>query len=240
MRDGHVPRAAALADAGSGGGLTAAERQVVAYVTGTDTVVRDAVPGPLQMRTTMTCLFASPHPGDQAFVMLFDQTIADYRLFNYILDIVPRVPPGLGYAALPLIRPQTAEAAIRFDIGCNHHVICYCAMLDYEETINGRPRCRWARRAARPVSSARKPAKAPSQRRSSVSLPGQSPSRPIRQRPWRPHRATRAEVRRTRRDGRRHYPSTRIAASWSSCQISDTMHRLAGSLHWTLPKTAFR
>ena len=35
-----------------------------------------------------------------------------------------------------MIRPSTAEAAIRFDIGCNHHVICYCAMLDYEETIN--------------------------------------------------------------------------------------------------------
>jgi hypothetical protein len=33
-----------------------------------------------------------------------------------------------------VIRPSTAEAAIRFDIGCNHHVICYCAMLDYEET----------------------------------------------------------------------------------------------------------
>ena len=35
-------------------GLTAAGWQVVAYVTGTDTVVRDAVPGPLQMRTTTT------------------------------------------------------------------------------------------------------------------------------------------------------------------------------------------
>ena len=83
------------------------------------------------------CLFASPHPGDRAFAMLFDQTVADYRLFNYILDIVPRVPPGLGYEPLPrrtVIRPSTAEAAIRFDIGCNHHVICYCAMLDYEET----------------------------------------------------------------------------------------------------------
>jgi hypothetical protein len=37
------------------------------------------------------CLFASPHTGNQAFVELFDQTIVDYRLFNYILDIVPRV-----------------------------------------------------------------------------------------------------------------------------------------------------
>jgi triacylglycerol lipase len=75
------------------------------------------------------CLFASPHPGDQAFATLFDQTIADYRLFNYILDIVPRVPPSLGgYQPLPrrtVIWPSTAEAVIRFDIGCNHHVICY-------------------------------------------------------------------------------------------------------------------
>ena len=28
------------------------------------------------------CLFVSPHPGDQAFVALFDQTIADHRLFD--------------------------------------------------------------------------------------------------------------------------------------------------------------
>src|SRR6202034_4599795 len=37
------------------------------------------------------CLFASPRTGNQPFVTLFDQTIADYRLFNYMLDIVPRV-----------------------------------------------------------------------------------------------------------------------------------------------------
>jgi hypothetical protein len=84
------------------------------------------------------CLFASPHPGNQGFAAMFDQTVADYRLFNYILDIVPRVPPTeLGYTPLPrrtVIRPSTAEAAIRFDIACNHHLICYCAMLDYEGT----------------------------------------------------------------------------------------------------------
>jgi hypothetical protein len=84
------------------------------------------------------CLFASPHSGNQAFVELFDQTIMDYRLFNYILDIVPRVPLGLGYSPLPrrtVIQPATAEASIRVDIGCNHHVICYCAMLDFEGTM---------------------------------------------------------------------------------------------------------
>jgi triacylglycerol lipase len=84
------------------------------------------------------CLFASPHTGNQGFVTLFDQTIADYRLFNYILDLVPRVPLGLGYMTLPrrtVLQPATAEANIRVSIGCNHHVICYCAMLDYEGTL---------------------------------------------------------------------------------------------------------
>jgi triacylglycerol lipase len=84
------------------------------------------------------CLFASPHTGNQAFVSLFDTTVADYRLFNYILDIVPRVPLGLDYMPLPtrtVLQPDTAEASIRVDIACNHHVICYCAMLDYEGTM---------------------------------------------------------------------------------------------------------
>jgi triacylglycerol lipase len=83
------------------------------------------------------CLFASPHTGNDAFVSLFDQAVADYRLFNYILDVVPRVPLGPDYAPLPkrtVLRPETAEANIRFNLGCNHHVICYCAMLDYEGT----------------------------------------------------------------------------------------------------------
>ncbi len=64
--------------------------------------------------------------------------LTDYRLFNYILDVVPRVPLGLGYSPLPrrtVIQPATAEANIRVTIECNHHVICYCAMLDYEGTM---------------------------------------------------------------------------------------------------------
>jgi pimeloyl-ACP methyl ester carboxylesterase len=84
------------------------------------------------------CLFASPHTGNQAFANFFDMTVIDYRLFNYILDIVPRVPLGLGYAPLPrrtVLQPATAEASIRVGLGCNHHVICYCAMLDYEGTM---------------------------------------------------------------------------------------------------------
>jgi triacylglycerol lipase len=97
----------------------------------------DLARGSLKGRVS-ACLFASPHTGNQAFVQLFDQVIGDYRLFNYILDVVPRVPLGLGYYPLPrrtVIQPATAEASIRAELGCNHHVICYCAMLDYEGTL---------------------------------------------------------------------------------------------------------
>jgi len=79
------------------------------------------------------CLFASPRTGDQAWANLVATTVRQYRLFNYILDIVTHVP-GIEYATLPnatVIQPATAQAGIRLDIFCNHHVICYCAMIDY-------------------------------------------------------------------------------------------------------------
>jgi hypothetical protein len=34
-----------------------------------------------------------------------------------------------------VLQPSTAEASIRFSVFCNHHVVCYCAMLDYEATM---------------------------------------------------------------------------------------------------------
>ena len=84
------------------------------------------------------CLFASPQTGDSAFVQAFDRAVADYRVFNYSVDVVPRVPMGLGYETLPratVLQPSTAEASVRFSVFCNHHVVCYCAMLDYEATM---------------------------------------------------------------------------------------------------------
>lgn len=79
------------------------------------------------------CLFASPRTGDQAWANLVATTVRQYRLFNYILDVVTHVP-DIDYAPLPnatVIQPATAQASIRLDIFCNHHVICYCAMIDY-------------------------------------------------------------------------------------------------------------
>ena len=87
------------------------------------------------------CLFASPNTGNAAWAAGFDAAVTDYALFNYILDIVPKVPfdapPLIQYSSLSRARildPRTAEANIAFDLLSHHHVICYSAMLDYAAT----------------------------------------------------------------------------------------------------------
>ena len=86
------------------------------------------------------CLFASPRTGDQAWATAYATTVADYRLTNYVLDVVPYVPfdaPPIQYSTLPgatVLLPSTAQADIRFDLSCDHNLICYCAMIDYVDT----------------------------------------------------------------------------------------------------------
>jgi triacylglycerol lipase len=83
------------------------------------------------------CLFASPRTGDAAWAKLFDSNVTTYQLYNYILDLVTHVP-SLGYATLSkatVLEPSKAQANIRLDIFCNHHVICYCAMIDYAAAV---------------------------------------------------------------------------------------------------------
>jgi hypothetical protein len=39
------------------------------------------------------------------------------------------------YAALPkvtLIEPHTSEARVSFDFACFHHILVYCAQMDYK------------------------------------------------------------------------------------------------------------
>ena len=82
---------------------------------------------------TSACLFASPRTGDAAWAALFASRVTAYQLYNYILDLVTHVP-SLGYATLPsalVLQPSAAQACIRLDVLCNHHVICYCAMINY-------------------------------------------------------------------------------------------------------------
>jgi triacylglycerol lipase len=95
------------------------------------------------------CLFASPRTGDAAWAAFFDTKVTTYQLYNYILDVVSHVPT-LGYATLSrvtVLEPKTANAHIRLDVFCNHHVICYCAMIDYgaamaAPTVPGDVKCK--------------------------------------------------------------------------------------------------
>ena len=80
------------------------------------------------------CYFASPRPGDAAFVKAFDQRVASYQLYNYELDVVPRVPVGPDYTDLPRVNwigINAAKARISFNLACHHHLTSYCAMLNY-------------------------------------------------------------------------------------------------------------
>ena len=87
------------------------------------------------------CLFASPRTGDHAWAAAYGADVSTYRLINYVLDVVPYVPfddpPAIQYSTLPgaqILQPSTAQAEIKFDIRCNHNLICYCAMIDYADT----------------------------------------------------------------------------------------------------------
>lgn len=89
------------------------------------------------------CLFASPRTGDPAWTALFDSHVQSYQLYNYIIDLVPHVP-SLGYATLSkakVLQPDSVQADIRLDLLCNHHVICYCAMIDYHGTATAMTPC---------------------------------------------------------------------------------------------------
>lgn len=78
--------------------------------------------------------FASPHPGNLDFAKAFDALVVDYRVYNYELDVVPRVPFGPDYSDLLRVREikiGANQARIGFSLDCHHHLLCYCAMLDY-------------------------------------------------------------------------------------------------------------
>lgn len=89
---------------------------------------------------TDMCLFASPKPGNQEFIEAFEKVTDNYVVYNYSSDIVPQVPPSLiGYQALKdvkLITPENSQAIINDNVLSNHHVVCYCAMLDYQYTTD--------------------------------------------------------------------------------------------------------
>ena len=92
-----------------------------------------ADPGKLGSQV-QACLFASPRPGNAEFVNAFDARVQTYALWNYELDVVPRVPRGPDYTDLPRatwIGIEAAQARISFSLACHHHLLSYASMLDY-------------------------------------------------------------------------------------------------------------
>src|SRR5262249_41431301 len=82
-------------------------------------------------------LFASPNTGNAAFVQRVDRDAPNYVLYNYWLDMVPRVPLrlptdplDLGFHPLPKaswISNANRQARVRNDPLCNHHAYSYAA-----------------------------------------------------------------------------------------------------------------
>jgi triacylglycerol lipase len=81
------------------------------------------------------CTFASPRPGDAEFATAFAERVLTSVVYNYELDVVPRVPRGLGYTDLSSVHwigIQEAQAHIKFELTCHHHILSYIAMLNYK------------------------------------------------------------------------------------------------------------
>lgn len=83
-------------------------------------------------------LFASPKPGDAHFALDFDKLIGhdNYAVYNYLRDVVPRLPPGLPFglgfqnlANVVVIKPSDGKAKIADNIVCNHSAESYAALL---------------------------------------------------------------------------------------------------------------
>ncbi len=82
------------------------------------------------------CMFASPKTGDANFVNFFEAHVPNYDVFNYARDIVPQNPDHAFDHLTPyqsLIQAKTIPASdiIQDSIPCDHHLICYTALLNY-------------------------------------------------------------------------------------------------------------
>lgn len=128
-----------------GGSLPAAQGLAAAIGAGTVTVLGHSLGSALATYLTFDlagifgprvsgCFFASPRPGDDAFAKAFDARVQAYQVWNFWLDVVPRLPMGSDYCGLPritIINVGMAQAQIRLNVGCWHHIVCYLANMDF-------------------------------------------------------------------------------------------------------------
>lgn len=77
-------------------------------------------------------LFASPKPGNREFVALFGSRVPDHMMWRNVRDLVPDVPPGGDYCAVPNVTelvPGANGNVIKDTPFANHHALCYLTML---------------------------------------------------------------------------------------------------------------
>lgn len=87
-------------------------------------------------------LFACPRAGGRDFAQRVDDAVDAYRVYNYMRDLVPHVPPSLplpinfeSFSQTIWIKASDAQAIITNDIACNHHAYCHAAMLDFGSVV---------------------------------------------------------------------------------------------------------
>lgn len=121
-----IPALTALVGSGSltivGHSLGSALATIVAY---------QAAPA-LGGRVTLR-VFASPRPGNADFTAAVAEAVPDHVHYANVLDLVPRVPFGFGYAPLPntvTLLPHTGFVRIKFGPACLHHLVGYLALID--------------------------------------------------------------------------------------------------------------
>ncbi|WP_336491817.1 lipase family protein [Methylobacterium nigriterrae] len=90
------------------------------------------------------CLFASPRTGNRAWVDAVNAALGDrYLVINYLLDLVPQLPTeGPDYSSALrsyTIKTGSAEAGIKVDPLCNHHVLSCAAMLAWTTYMKHAP-----------------------------------------------------------------------------------------------------
>lgn len=92
-----------------------------------------ALPGRVALR-----VWASPHPGDVAFMAAVAATVPNHAHYLNPNDIVPKVPVCFGYTHLANtipIGPENERVSIKSDWGCSHHLTSYLALMDASSLV---------------------------------------------------------------------------------------------------------
>jgi len=130
LTGGDFPAAQGLAAAVGSGHLTITGHSLGSPLTAY-LAFDTAAPGLLGSRVS-AIMFASPRPGDSSFGAAFNFRVPSHRAYWWAHDLVPHVPFGFGYAAVPQSIELTPPAGLVVcrSPACAHHCLTYAGMLD--------------------------------------------------------------------------------------------------------------